>query len=374
MSPAVGSRIRTSCHPNSGQEQWNSYQKRDIVARLSIAVVPLFAHLRILPVAAWRREVRSVSGGVLICADCGAAVSAAPRQARRLHHKLGNRPSLFGVHSDTRRGYPDGMSAADSVAPECRRASIRLRRPLSIGLIFAAIVAAAVSLHFWRVRTTTVKNGHLGFRCIALALANYADIWDGRLPSPQSSAAGYSWRFAIQPLIEGPGVADMEATIPWDSPRYATFAAGHHPCYSFDVRDRLETNLVAVVGKNTAWAARNSDEPNILEPDALICIECRDSGIHWMQPGDFDVDDERALQGETVRDNSGKFRMGNGNGGIHVMFADLEVWYLSDATPIDAIRKFLRLTDAKRYDRENELKKYRIWESQTPRPGTVSAR
>jgi hypothetical protein len=265
------------------------------------------------------------------------------------------------------------MATAEPTSSEPRRVSVRLRR-LRTALLAALIMTATVwYLHFWRTRTTIVKNGHFGFRCIALALENYTDIWEGHFPSPQSSATGYSWRFTIQPLIEGPGVADMEPTIAWNSPRYARFAARHHSCYSFDVREGLETNLVAVVGRDTAWSARNSDEPKNLEPDALICIECQNSGIHWMQPGDFEADDERALQGETVRDNSGKFRVGNGNGGIHVMFADFEVWYLADATPIDTVRKFLRLTDAKRYDRENELKRYRIWESRTPRPRTVSA-
>jgi hypothetical protein len=44
VSPAVESRIRTGCQPNSEQQQRNAYQKRDIVARLTVAVVPLFAH------------------------------------------------------------------------------------------------------------------------------------------------------------------------------------------------------------------------------------------------------------------------------------------------------------------------------------------
>jgi hypothetical protein len=266
-----------------------------------------------------------------------------------------------------------GMADCDWDSPEPRRFAVRLRR-LWIALLAALIVTATVwYVHFWRMRITIVENGHLGFRCIALALANYSEIWEGTFPSPQSSATGYSWRFTIQPLIEGPGVAEMEPTIPWNSPRYAGFAARHHSCYSFDVRDGRETNLIAVVGRDTAWAERNSDEPNNLEPDALICIECQNSGIHWMQPGDFEADDERAVQGETVRDNSGRFRVGNGNGGIHVMFADFEVWYLADATPIETIRKFLRLTDARQYDREKELKRYRIWESKTPRPEVASA-
>lgn len=243
------------------------------------------------------------------------------------------------------------------------RSSVRLRR-LRRALFAALVVTVAVGyFHFWRIRSTIVNNGHDGFRCIALALANYGDIWPAHFPSPESSATGYSWRFTIQPLLEGPGVADMEPTIPWNSPRYARFVARHHRCYSFSIGEGLETNLVAVVGRDTAWKARSSDEPNDLEPDALICIECQNSGIHWMQPGDFEVDVEGALQGETVRNNSGKLRVGNGNGGIHVMFADFQIWYLSDAVPIDTVRKFFRLSDAERYDRDRELKRYSIWES-----------
>ena len=41
---------------------------------------------------------------------------------------------MSGIHSATRPQYPDGMSAADPIAPEPCRFSVRLPRPLWIGV------------------------------------------------------------------------------------------------------------------------------------------------------------------------------------------------------------------------------------------------
>ncbi len=107
-----------------------------------------------------------------------------------------------------------------------------------------------------------------------------------------------------------------------------------------------------------AWKARESNDP---ESDALLCIECRDSGIHWMQPGDFDVGSQPMNDGSTIREYHGPFRLGNGCGGIHIIFCgSLRSWYLARTrTPISTIQKFLRLDDARQFDRDAELKTYR---------------
>ena len=82
------------------------------------------------------------------------------------------------------------------------------------------------------------------------------------------------------------------------------------------------------------------------------------------QPGDFDVGSQPMNDESTIRDYHGPFRLGNGCGGIHIIFADLTVWYLADRTPISTIQKFLRLDDARQFDRDAELKTYRIWDAE----------
>jgi hypothetical protein len=86
-----------------------------------------------------------------------------------------------------------------------------------------------------------------------------------------------------------------------------------------------------------------------------------------MEPGDLNIDAD-SLDGGTVRDGKSSFSLGNGCGGIHLLFGDFTVWYVSDATPIEEIRKFLKLSDARKFDRDAELKAYRLWEGCLPRP------
>jgi hypothetical protein len=234
------------------------------------------------------------------------------------------------------------------------------------GVPAALLVAAAVAYtRVWQRRSATVQQGHNGFRHIALALANYSDVYGG-IPPPQSGSPGYSWRFAIQPFIEGPGVAGMDPAVSWNDPRYATWAAVRHRCYSFGPDEGRDTNMLAVVGVDAAWNVGSGKETSGTESDALLCIECRETGVHWMKPGDFSVEDGRILTGRTIRDSHGPLRLGNGCGGIHLLFADFTIWYLSDETPIDEIRKFLTLSDARKFDRDAEMKAYRIWESRFP--------
>jgi len=51
---------------------------------------------------------------------------------------------LTGIHSATRRRYPDGMSAADPVTPDPHRFSLRLPRPLWIGLAMGVLISVSV--------------------------------------------------------------------------------------------------------------------------------------------------------------------------------------------------------------------------------------
>jgi hypothetical protein len=240
-----------------------------------------------------------------------------------------------------------------------RRAVWRWAVP--VGLV---AVTAVVYGRIWQQRSATIQQGHLGFRQIAMALANYAEAF-GTLPPSQSGTPGYSWRFAIQPFIEGPGVAGMDPAVSWNDPRYATWAALRHPCYSFGTDESKDTNVVAVVGTDTAWNLRGRSETSAPSSDTLLCVECRGTGVHWMEPGDLNIDDDR-LDGGTVRDSKGSFRLGNGCGGIHLLFGDFTVWYLSDATPIEEIRKFMTMGGDRKFDRDAGLKAYRLWEGRLP--------
>ena len=79
-------------------------------------------------------------------------------------------------------------------------------------------------------------------------------------------------------------------------------------------------------------------------------MEVADSKTHWMQPGDYNVTKLLAATG----------RLGDTVKGllpdrIHLLFADGEVWALSPDTPIDAVKPFFTITDAKAASREQSL-------------------
>jgi len=42
------------------------------------------------------------------------------------------------------------------------------------------------------------------------------------------------------------------------------------------------------------------------------------------------------------------------------LFADTQVWFLSNETPFDELAKLFRVADAKKYDRDEILAQYRL--------------
>ncbi|MEM7782738.1 MAG: hypothetical protein AAF623_05235 [Planctomycetota bacterium] len=46
--------------------------------------------------------------------------------------------------------------------------------------------------------------------------------------------------------------------------------------------------------------------------------------------------------------------------GFHILFANLDVWFISNEIPFDNLSKFFTIKDASRYDRNEYLGEYRI--------------
>ena len=93
------------------------------------------------------------------------------------------------------------------------------------------------------------------------------------------------------------------------------------------------------------------DLPN----DLILIVEVRESKTHWMQPGDFDVDNmPRTIDGKGVCISG--FR----RPGFHVGFTDATVWLLRSDTPFEELSKFFRIESAEMHDREEVLGGYRV--------------
>lgn len=172
-----------------------------------------------------------------------------------------------------------------------------------------------------------------------------------------------SWRTAMGCFIFMWSV-DPEAPCPqprfeepWDSSHNMEIDK-HHDGWPFTCRwtDSLDTKALAITGPDTAFdedADRRSlkDLPN----DIILVVECADSGIHYRQPGDFDI---RTMP-RTINDPSGKGISSRNRHGFCVLFADCEVWVLGHDTPFEELEKFFTITSVNQYDREAVLGPYR---------------
>jgi hypothetical protein len=147
---------------------------------------------------------------------------------------------------------------------------------------------------------------------------------------------------------------------PWDSPdnrglmqRSPLFAADHTPAQT---RESLassqsfpDTVIVAIVGPGTAFGEGKTSTPlKGLPPSAVLLVESRASGIPWPAPGDFDI---RTMP-RTINAKDGRGISGQNAGGFVVLFADGQVWFISDRVPFETLEKFFTISGADKFDRE----------------------
>jgi hypothetical protein len=86
-------------------------------------------------------------------------------------------------------------------------------------------------------------------------------------------------------------------------------------------------------------------------PATILAVETRSSGIPWPAPGDFDI---RTMP-RTVCARDGKGISSRNPGGFHLIFADGQVWLLSDKVPFETLSKFFKTADAAKHNREQLL-------------------
>ena len=116
--------------------------------------------------------------------------------------------------------------------------------------------------------------------------------------------------------------------------------------------------MFAITGPGTAFGDGETELPHSLDDldaDTIVVVEVRDSAMHWMAPGDFDIRTmPRTINAPDGRGISSRFRAG-----FHVIFADGAVWRLSHDTPPAALEKFFTIEGARRFDRDELLGAYR---------------
>ncbi len=209
------------------------------------------------------------------------------------------------------------------------------------------------------------RDGHLPFTMrrepLPKGSASYTSNGDGE--------PLYSWRCTL--LFFMAGVRD---TVKFDEPWYSSVNTGGSKRYRFfsyakpgDFHSYSEPTAneavpdaiaLAITGPGTAFGDAN-EPPKLmrdLPPDIILIVEVRASGIPWPAPGDFDI---RTMP-QTINASDGKGISSCHAGGFHVIFADRQVWFLSEEVPFDLLKKFFTIADARNHDREQVLGPYAL--------------
>lgn len=189
---------------------------------------------------------------------------------------------------------------------------------------------------------------------LGLALHNYHDFYESFPPAHVVDENGtplYSWRVLLLPFLEQEPLYDqLHLDEPWDSPHnrplldvdvapfrcpseHAAVAEGDHKGIGI-------TNYVAVVGPETMWPQHDSvtfrdvTDGNIR---TILVVEVANSGIHWAEPRDLHV----TQMAREINPTAGMGLSSRHDGGMHILWGDGSVRFLSDATPPETVRALL---------------------------------
>ena len=126
--------------------------------------------------------------------------------------------------------------------------------------------------------------------------------WPFQVSHHPGASALYSWRFAIAPMITswwGSGGYGDYFVHSWDSPeneeirRVASPFAyeGEFGGYRTKSPTASETCIFAITGAGTSFGDGVQVPKSLrdLDDDTVLCVEIRNSKLHWMAPGDFDI-------------------------------------------------------------------------------------
>lgn len=118
-------------------------------------------------------------------------------------------------------------------------------------------------------------------------------------------------------------------------------------------------DIFAIVGPGTAFTEfgrHKGKDTHDCPGDAILLVDHTNDSIHWMQPGDIEIDE---LMKPDWTNGIGRLAP-NYPEGFLVGFVDGSVWCISKDVPRDVICKFLTVESASNHDRTKELGPYTI--------------
>lgn len=206
-------------------------------------------------------------------------------------------------------------------------------------LLLVVVVCSVVFtlLHFVlrAVAIARRSSGVHNFRIVHLALETYGDV-NGHLPAPFSrdkdGQPACSWRFVTMVFWDRGHFAEMpRPDLSWTAPPNALWVPMRIDTLCF-VPNSCTTSVAAITGRNTAFDPDRQRTLTELPNDIILIIEVRDLGVHWMQPGDLEMND--LARSSHLPDATSKL-FGTARDCFVVGFADSEVWVLTNTLPID---------------------------------------
>lgn len=214
-------------------------------------------------------------------------------------------------------------------------------------IAFGVMLLACLFLPLTRSARPAAYRVHCSnnLKQIALALHNYADDHDGRLPPAYTVDANgkplHSWRTLLLPYLEQKALYEtIDLSKPWDDPANQQARESSIPTY-FCVaagKPRTETPYVVVRSAEGLFSGADSTRIDMLGDASgltVLAVEVsREHRVHWMSPEDIDL---------TTWTARSSWKSWPHSGGGQVSFADAHVQFVLKTAPADALRAIVTI-------------------------------